>query len=69
MTDEEFMQHEAQEIREKIKGAAYIFGIPYDHDNPDHQLVVAYALGIQELAVKSTNESLVELLQDGGWPV
>jgi hypothetical protein len=50
MNDNEFMQQKAQAIREKIKGAASVFGILYDHDNPDHQLVAAYSLALNEWA-------------------
>ena len=49
-TDDEFLQQKAQQIREKIKDAHMVFGIGYDHDNPDHQLVVAYSLGLNEWA-------------------
>ena len=51
MNDNEFMQQKAQAVREKIKGAASVFGILYDHDNPDHQLVAAYSLALNEWAL------------------
>jgi hypothetical protein len=60
---EELIAVKANEIREELLKVAIIYGVTYNHDNPDHQLVVAYVLGLKELAQESVDNLIREVLR------